>query len=293
VEQYLSLLGQYRLVDMKQLDDDICLGEHLKAVLSPQLNYFYEIEASPGSTQARLCNASVGIFGLSGAGAYAALAAASARIGQICCVDDGMVDETDLYLAPILTDRDLGTSRAAAVGRHLEQLGATVLLPTARDILSRVDEAIAHFDFIICGAGERSRRVLENLNRACLRRGIPWTSCTLGGLEGVLGPTVLPGKTACFTCYKMRSIACAAEPDLALRLDMKAVQQECDDKLCQENLTFTAGILGNLAALEAFTAITGTGSYFAAGQIAVVSLYRGQWEKHTILRNPRCSSCFL
>jgi hypothetical protein len=89
----------------------------------------------------------------------------------------------------------------------------------------------------------------------------------------------------------MRAISCAAEPNTVRRLEAALVDLPESDMWMPENLNFSAGVLGNLAATEAFKSITGAGDYFAAGGILVVDVHHGRFEKHIVLRMPQCKSC--
>lgn len=44
----------------------------------------------------------------------------------------------------------------------------------------------------------------EDLNEVCLRVGVPWTQVSTWGAEVILGPTIIPGLTACHHCYVTR-----------------------------------------------------------------------------------------
>jgi molybdopterin-synthase adenylyltransferase len=263
--------------------------------LVPQLSFFQELDISPEEAQRSLREATVAVLGLGGAGAYAALALAACRVGRVHCVDDGVVNEADLYLAPVLAGAEIGRSRAAAAQQRLKQLQADITVSASNDDLAAdqsVQAAISGCDFVICSVDKGRSGTLYKVNRACLREGIPWTSCSLEGIEAVLGPTVLPGSTACYLCYKMRAIACSDRPRTELSFERMLETRNHDDSVRRENLTFAAGLLGNLAALEAFKVLTGVGACAAAGGIVVLDLVRGGWQNHTVLRKPWCPSCF-
>ena len=38
-------------------------------------------------------------------------------------------------------------------------------------------------------------------------------TCVAAGFEGIVGPTVRSGETACYLCYTMRSVALARDPE--------------------------------------------------------------------------------
>jgi adenylyltransferase/sulfurtransferase len=293
LDRCLTLLASNNLITLerRRVPAADCLEERL----APQLGFFHEMEVSVEETQRKLLNATVAVVGLGGVGAYAALAIAASQVGSVRCVDDGAVSQADLYLAPVLAGAEVGLSRSMAVKQRLEQLRTDLVVSAAHDDLAAdesVQAAIRGCDFVICGLDPGRLGAVYRVNRACLREGIPWTSGSLGGIEAVFGPTVLPGRTACYLCYKMRAIACSTRPGAELAFERTLETRNRDDSSRRENLTFAAGVLGNLAALEAFKAITGVGACSVAGGIAVLDLVRGGWQQHTVLRKPWCPSCY-
>jgi ribosomal protein S12 methylthiotransferase accessory factor len=51
------------------------------------------------------------------------------------------------------------------------------------------------------------------VNEACVRVGAPWTNIVMWGSELTLGPTVLPGATACYDCYRRRRLSNTSRPE--------------------------------------------------------------------------------
>jgi molybdopterin-synthase adenylyltransferase len=65
--------------------------------LTPQLNFFHEMEMNAEEIQARLKRATVTIMGLNGLGAGAAQALAAAGIGSLRCFDSDRVTAADVH----------------------------------------------------------------------------------------------------------------------------------------------------------------------------------------------------
>jgi bacteriocin biosynthesis cyclodehydratase domain-containing protein len=293
-DQLRRCIAQLASLDLLVLEDDRA-GDGRDEQLGPQLSFFHEVAPSAGAAQGRLRDATVAVVGLGGAGAHAALAMAACQVGEVRCVDDGVVGPGDPYLAPVLAGVEAGHGRAAAIGQRLEQLRTDTVVSTFQEDLTTEENlhaAVKGCDFVVCTVDKGRLGISHRVNRACLREAIPWTSCALEGAEAVLGPTVLPGSTACYLCYRMRAIACSDRPEAELAFESMLEDRNQDDSSRRENLTFAAGILGNLAALEAFKALTGVGTCAVAGGILVIDLVRGGWQRHTVLRKPWCPACF-
>jgi len=263
--------------------------------LAPQLNFFYEMNTNPQEVQSRLRSATVTIFGLGNAGASTAIALAAAGVGQLRCIDFMAVGGADTYLSNAFSEADAGQLRAAVVAQRLAAKApeVSVTVHTQKpenddDVLALVDGS----DFVIncLDAGESS--LIYKLNRVCLRAGIKWTSCALSGPEIIVGPTVHPAETACYLCYKMRSVACAGNPEDEFAFESFLDQRKSDDSARHENLVSGVDVATGLVSLEAIKSLSGVFAPSAVGKIIVFNLLDLTSTKHVVLRKPWCPACF-
>ncbi|HEU0252249.1 MAG TPA: TOMM precursor leader peptide-binding protein [Pyrinomonadaceae bacterium] len=263
--------------------------------LAPQLNFFYEMSTNPEEVQSRLQGATVTVFGLGNAGASTAIALAAARVGQLRCVDFMPVGGADTYLSNTFSQADAGQLRAEVVAQRLAAKNpeVSVTIHTRRpesddDVLALVDGS--NFVINCLDAGESS--LIYKLNRVCLRAGIKWTSCALSGPEIILGPTIHPEETACYLCYKMRSVSCAGNPEDEFAFESFLDQRKQDDSARHENLVSSVDLAAGLASLEAIKSLSGVFAPSAVGKIVVLNLLDLTSTKHVVLRKPWCPACF-
>ena len=263
--------------------------------LAPQLNFFYEMSTNPEEVQSRLQGATVTVFGLGNAGASTAIALAAARVGHLRCVDFMPVGGADTYLSNTFSQADAGQLRAEVVAQRLAAKNpeVSVTIHTRRpesddDVLALVDGS--NFVINCLDAGESS--LIYKLNRVCLRAGIKWTSCALSGPEIILGPTIHPDETACYLCYKMRSVSCAGNPEDEFAFESFLDQRKQDDSARHENLVSSVDLAAGLASLEAIKSLSGVFAPSAVGKIVVLNLLDLTSTKHVVLRKPWCPACF-
>jgi adenylyltransferase/sulfurtransferase len=245
-------------------------------------------------TQHRLAKATVSIIGLGGVGASAALALAAARIGTLRCFDPLSVSATDPYLCPAYSPEDLGTPRAEVVRRKIELLDPAAGIDARMDALDSdetVVSAINGSDFVLCCADPGAGNTIYKVNRACLQTGTSWTSCTVSGFEGVLGPTVHPRQTPCYLCYKMRAVSCAENPEDEFAFQRFLDRRKHEDSGRRENLVFGVGVIANLAGLEVMKALTEFHPPSSEGRIVVIDFLDVSCKKHLVLRKPWCPAC--
>jgi len=292
LEAGLQLLAEHNLLQDAGASE---LPEEMASRLAPQLNFFHEMEINGEEMQARLRRATVTVLGMGGAGAGAAQALAAAGVGNLRCFDSERVGQTDTYLSPIFSLADIGELRTAVVARKISASTPEVTVATHDHFPENDDEVlelIEGSDFVLNCLDQGQSSLIYKLNRACLKANIAWSSCAAEGPEVVIGPTVVPFETACYLCYKMRTVACAGNPEEEFAFETFLDRRKKDDSVRRENLVFGVGLAANLLSLEAVKALSKTLSSSAPGKIIVFDLLTLDSSKHVVLRKPWCPACF-
>jgi len=292
LEAGLRLLADQNLIEDS---DEQTTPAGLIDRLAPQLNFFHEMGAKSHELQARLSNATVTIFGLGGAGASAAFSLAASGVGTLRCVDALNVVPADVYLSPVFCSSDVGRQRASAAARRIEASSPQVKVQTFTQSLESdadVLAAVEGSDFIINCLDPGQSSAAYKLNRVCLKLDIAWTSCLLNGAEVAVGPTVRPYETACYLCYKMRTVACAGNPEDEFAFERHLDRRKQDDSARRENVVFGAGIAANLISLEAVKHLSGFFPTSTVGKLLIFDLLELTSTKHVVLRKPWCPACF-
>ncbi|MCW3096785.1 MAG: UBA/THIF-type binding protein [Chthonomonadaceae bacterium] len=292
LEQCLVYLAQNSI--LQEADADT-LPVGVAQRLEPQLNLFHELGLNAHQAQAQLAAATVTLLGMGSVGASTALALAGAQVGTLRCVDALSVTHADTSLAPLFLPEDVGKPRAEVMRRKIAAMDVPVAVTSVTQPLqtdAEVTAAVAGSDFVICSADAGQMGLVYKLNRACLKLRLPWTSCAVSGLEGVVGPTVYPGETPCYLCYRMRAVACTTNAEAELSYLHFLDRRKRDDSGVRENHPFAVGVIANLMALEAMKALIEGLQPSARGRILVIDFLNVTNKQHLILRKPRCPACF-
>lgn len=287
----LQLLASHRLLHDAGTD---AIEEPTRTRLAPQLNFLHELGFDAQQKQARLSSATVSLIGLSGAGATAALSLAAAQVGSLRCIDAQPVSAADPLLAAAFATESVGLSRADTVAELVKATAPDVKVSACTkplDTDQEVRDEIAGSDLVLCFVDPGLASLTYKVNRACLDAGISWIACSVTGFEGVLGPIVKPYETACYLCYKMREAACSERPDDALAHLEFLDARRSDDGGIRENTPFSAGVVGNLMALEAFKQLSGIADDLSLGRITVLDFLRLTATQHLVVRKPDCPAC--
>jgi molybdopterin-synthase adenylyltransferase len=281
LEAMLSLLASHGVV-VEAPDDG--LASDAADRMTPQRNLFAEI--APGeSLQRRLGAATVSIVGLGGAGPAAALGLAAAGVGTLRCGD----------FSPFLGLEAVGSSRAQRVTELVRTAAREVKVIAAECPLDTEDDVrrlVAGSDYVVSCLDASQSNLAFKINKVCLADKVRWISCALAGAEVVVGPAVHPGQSACYMCYRMRSVASAGNPEHAYAYERELDRRRRDDGGRRENLVFSAGIAGNLVASEVVKELSGLAAPSLVGRILIVRLTDLHVERHAVLRKPGCPVCF-
>jgi bacteriocin biosynthesis cyclodehydratase domain-containing protein len=269
------------------------LPEGLASRLAPQLNLFHDL--APGQDlQRRLSAATVAIVGLGGAGAALALGLAAAGVGTLRCHDALPVAPTDVYLAPVLGLDAVGTSRAARVEALVRASAPELAFTASSTTLESEDDlraAIGDADLVVSCLDPGQANLIFKLNRVCLAERRRWITCSLGGAEIVVGPSIHPGRSACYLCYRMRAVAAAGDPEDAFAHERYLDRRGRDDSARRESLVFSAGLAASLLGTEVLKELTGLAEPSLVGRILSVKLTDLSLTRHTVLRMPACPAC--
>jgi molybdopterin-synthase adenylyltransferase len=142
---------------------------------------------------------SVLVFGAGNLGGPAALTVASAGVGRITLVDDGVVAPHDLSSDPILVEADLGQPRSEAAARRLRRLFPAIEVESctalAHDTL--LDGLVRSADVVVDASSDFPG--MFAVNDAAVAAGRPLVHGGLNGLTVQL-LTIVPRVTGCLRC---------------------------------------------------------------------------------------------
>jgi bacteriocin biosynthesis cyclodehydratase domain-containing protein len=184
---------------------------------------------------------------------------------------------------------------ASSLSIALTDLGAGLgsTLPRATLIGSdpnTVEAAMAGATIIVLASDGMSLAGVDAVNAFSIDHGIPWLLVRIDRTRALFGPYVIPGETACFTCYELRARANAERPSEheALYRHWRTVADRPADVATPPS----AGVIvGNWVASDLARAIASGRPPTTTGRIVALDLHSLQATTHEILRLPRCPAC--
>jgi len=222
-----------------------------------------------GPGQQRLKAARVGLIGMGGVGAPAALYLAAAGVGTLRLIDDDAVALSNLQRQIVFDTADVGHPKVDAGAQALTALNPHVAIEAAAERLDAASapRLIEGCDLVIDGTDDFATRFA--VNAACVAAGIPLVSGALGRWSGQIG--VFAGRP----CY--RCLVSETPPDAETCARVGVVGA-------------LAGVVGAMTALEAIKLITGAGQALT-GRLLLYDGLAGTARTVRVAADPSCPVC--
>ena len=132
--------------------------------------------------------------------------------------------------------------------------------------------------------------LMKWVNKLSLDLGISLLSCQLNGTEGIVGPFIVPGQTACLMCHHLR---------VTRNLDFYKEYRSWEEWVSSNGkrraetgalVPFTEMVAG-MAALELFEHASGFHEPETYGRFITINALTLEIITHQVLKLPRCPSC--
>ncbi len=265
------------------------------AALGPLLDLVQELGVDSAEARAALARARVAIFGLEGHGAHLAAILARSGVGGLVLVDPYPCQARNLALMPMVGPGALGRPRHDVVRDALRAQGGPTGFVTGGPEVTRESVAeLADGCRILVGCFDKGFSATNHwINRASLARGIPALYAQSRGHAATLGPLVLPGQTACYMCYRMRSLAC--EDDFSQAMGYEEFLDRHKQPALHEHGTLPAlpPLIAGALGLEVIKNILALGPPALAGKVLELDAFTLRTIEHPLLQKPDCSECRL
>ncbi len=290
---FLSKLTQRRVVEDAALEPPQPVSKQELDYHASQLTYFSHYSANPYEQQAKLRQATVGIWGLGPLGSRLAVSLARAGVGKIVGLDDSAVTEIDIQQGVIFAAKDLGQTKTKSLTDQNQTGMSYTCWEGIECTIASSDDLIPHLqqtDYLAVCLESPNPLLLERINQACLDIGLPWTWCALDGHTATIGPTVIPRELACWKCYDLRVKSNIDHYEEYLAYD-KYLRQTTENQVCFGYLTPALDLLAGFTATEIIKDISGLTPPTTYGVQISFDMLTTEFDLHPVLKLPRCPVC--
>ncbi|WP_135828824.1 TOMM precursor leader peptide-binding protein [Halorussus halobius] len=148
-------------------------------------------------------------------------------------------------------------------------------------------DAIEAADLVVHAADRQRPDALARLNRLVHDIETPLLLGQIAGLDGVVGPTILPGETPCYECFRRRRYANVEAPE-----GYRAYEAVAGDagRAPGPNLPGFAHVVAGCLELELVNQLS-SGFGFTVGRVVHYDFADLSVGADDVLRMPRCSVC--
>lgn len=221
-------------------------------------------------------------------------ALAIAGVGRIHLLDNDVVSEDDVLCHRSLRREDVGKSRAEALRERLAQQAPWCAVTSERLALDpeqrlRVD-AQRPWDLVIVTLSKEAQFWLRKASDYIDAAGFQALFGSLDGLESWVGPWVIPGRTGCWNCLRLRRLGAAYQPQLAHELDSAATASQQTSR-ARALLSPMAAMVGQQLAMEVLKLLLRYTESTLASRVRVQNLVSGEGDHHMIIPMPWCEVC--
>ena len=273
VQRVIELLAMAGVLDDFPASLRGALPEYLRARIGPELAcaaLAYGHADGGAAVLARRRAAFVRVHGAGRVGACVATFLAASGVAWVSCLDVGLAEAAEVAPAGVGA-ADVGTGRAVAVARAVRRVAPEVR--TADDARRLPDLAVL------------TGRPDQMLLAALVRDRVPHLVVHAEEAIGVVGPLVLPGRSACVRCLDLsRAARDPAWPRILAQAGgdcgPSAGTQACD--------TVLAAATAALAAAQALTFIDRACEPATANATLEVVLPEWQWQRRGWPAHPAC-----
>lgn len=188
-------LIESEIITSKQFDSDDRYSRH---------SLYYDLIDAPKNSQEILKSKTVGLVGMGGIGSNVAMVLAGAGVGKLIFSDGDTIELSNLTRQFLYQEEHVNNYKVEQAAKQLSLINSEIELVPVVEYISDVTIFDKHFsecDIIILSA-DSPTEIHEWINSAAIKYGFAYSNAGYIESFGVVGPMVIPGKTACYECYK-------------------------------------------------------------------------------------------
>jgi ribosomal protein S12 methylthiotransferase accessory factor len=231
-------------------------------------------------------------MGLEAHGAHVAQMLADAGVGELVLVDPFAFEHGHLALTPVSNPDAVGLPREIAVAAHIGREGLLTRTGGAQTLDREAVAAMTAGCDVVVVCWDRGLGAAAHWsNEAAIRHGVRTLFSELRPMSSIAGPLFVPGRSACWMCYRMRSLACEQDFDLAMALE-EHFDAKRQPSLAQRGvLPVLPEQLAATLALETLKLLLGLHQPMLVDAILEFDAITSSSQSHPVLVKPLCPTC--
>lgn len=166
--------------------------------------YYSYMNALLTEVQNNLSNSNVTIIGCGGIGSNIAYILATSGVGNICLIDNDVIELSNLTRQIMFTEADIGKKKTIVLKRELLKRNSSINITINElELKSQKDlKKIQKSDLFIISA-DNPLGIMTWINNYCVENKQAYLNIGYINDISVIGPFYIPGKTACLACQDL------------------------------------------------------------------------------------------
>jgi molybdopterin/thiamine biosynthesis adenylyltransferase len=170
-----------------------------------RMDGFWSVQ-SRGSVNPALKKAHILVLGAGGIGSHVAWALSAMGVAAMTLLDCDVVEASNLNRQLLYTEKDIGRFKVDALADHLRDLDHDLIVHAVNEqvVSSEMTERLLAGGpyTLVVKAIDTPPAATSWVNRACVAHRIPFVQAGFMRATGVVGPTYVPGRTPCTSCFE-------------------------------------------------------------------------------------------
>jgi len=255
--------------------------------------FLSNISISPELVEAVANSLTIAIFGLEGEGVLIARSLLSSGIKNLIIVDPFVPGTENKLLMDEYKNSEPHLTRQEII-KHLLQINyPSARIETPFNELNKelVAEVVRRCDFSVCCFDKTFLSANYWINAAAMDQKKPVIFSAIDAHKCIVGPMIIPGQTACFMCYKMRTLSNADDFEIAMATEKhlnKGTQPQMSSKaFLHSAINYNSSILTT----EILKYVFEIGPPALASRVTEFNLLDLATTTHHVLEVPECRIC--
>ncbi|HWK03526.1 MAG TPA: TOMM precursor leader peptide-binding protein [Puia sp.] len=258
------------------------------------MNFLHTMERDEKITLQELARFRVAVIGLDAHGTQTILSLLQVGMRNFLLLDPFPCNSSYIDSFPFLQPyADEGGSKQDCLKRYLEAQGSGMQVSTGPSTLTKetLEQCMADCQLCIVCMDKGFSAVFYWVNQISVSRGVPVLYSAVRGHLCFAGPFVIPDKTSCYMCYKMRQVAALDNFDEGMSYEEYLNDQKRpafgDRNIFPAGIQFLAGILSSEATKYALSLSPPS----LPDRVMEFNALTFQNTTHVLLQKPDCPVC--
>ena len=170
-------------------------------------NMYFYMTSNKNKNMEKNKNKKILILGIGGIGSIVADLLVRAGLNKLIIVDYDKVEKSNLIRQTSYYENDIGKYKIDVLADRLAEINSNcniekynIKIMNDNDILGIIENS----DFVICTLDKPIRKIRRIINSVCIKAKKPVIFSGFSEHVGMIGPFVVPGKTACLECNEKK-----------------------------------------------------------------------------------------